>query len=79
MFAKTLFFKHLFILYLQQILEEVKQLLDEVLHDHMTSDLLQQVQRDVSGHAYFDDFVGDGDLDANNNTVVLNHNTVKSA
>ena len=56
----------------------MKQLLDEVLHDHMTSDLLQQVKRDDTGHAYFDDFVGDGDLDANNNTVVRTINNLYS-
>ncbi|WAR15542.1 hypothetical protein MAR_005647 [Mya arenaria] len=52
------------------ILNDVKELLSEVLHDHMTSDLLNQAKNDSKGHVYYDDFVGDGDLDANNKTVV---------
>ncbi|KAH3781365.1 hypothetical protein DPMN_159192 [Dreissena polymorpha] len=52
------------------VLEEVKELLSAVLHDHMTSVLINQTQVDSRGDIYFDDFVGDGDLDRNNNTVV---------
>lgn len=36
----------------------------------MTSAVLNQTQTDADGHVYFDDFVGDGDLDAQNKTLV---------
>lgn len=52
------------------ILEKVMTVLDEVLHDHMTSTVLNQTRADTDGNLYIDDFVGDGDLDRNNNTVV---------
>ena len=53
-----------------QILEEVQTILDEALHKHMTEAVLNLTQHDTEGSAFFDDFVGDGDLDAKNNTVV---------
>ncbi|WAR15160.1 hypothetical protein MAR_005265 [Mya arenaria] len=52
------------------ILNDVKERLSEVLHDHMTTDLLNKAKNDSQGHLYYDDFVGDGDIDANNNTLV---------
>lgn len=45
-------------------------MLDKSLHIAMTSAVLNQTQIDSDGSIYFDDFVGDGDLDAENNTVV---------
>ena len=36
----------------------------------MTSSVLNQSKTDNDGNVYFDDFVGNGDLDAENRTVV---------
>lgn len=45
-------------------------MLDSALHNHMTQAVLNQSNIDEDGSVYFDDFVGNGDLDANNNTIV---------
>ncbi|XP_060587318.1 uncharacterized protein LOC132742840 [Ruditapes philippinarum] len=52
------------------ILKQVKEKLDVSLHVHMTSAVLNQSKTDSDGSMYFDDFVGDGDLDLKNNTIV---------
>ena len=51
------------------ILETVRKLLDNVLHNHMTNAVLNATKRDRTDETmYYDDFLGDGDLDKQNNT-----------
>lgn len=46
-------------------------MLDPVLHDHMTSAVLNTTKNDPKDDSiYFDDFLGDGDLDFFNRTKV---------
>ncbi|KAL4221094.1 hypothetical protein ACF0H5_019355 [Mactra antiquata] len=52
------------------VLYQVKDRLDTALHVDMTNAVLNQTHRDTDGSIYFDDFVGDGDLDEHNNTIV---------
>ena len=54
-----------------QVLETVRQVLDTVLHDHMTSVVLNASKKDQTDDLlYFDDFLGDGDLDLFNRSKV---------
>lgn len=53
-----------------QILKAVEERLDTALHHDMTSAVLNQSKADGEGHVYWDDFVGDGDLDSDNKTLV---------
>ena len=54
-----------------QVLETVRTILDEALHDQMTSAVLSATKTDQSNETvYYDDFVGDGDLDIFNRTKV---------
>ena len=55
----------------QQVLEQVQKILDAVLHGPMTTAVLNAAQRDATEDTiYFDDFLGDGDLDLANKTKV---------
>ena len=52
-------------------LETVRKLLDKVLHNHMTSAVLNATKKDQSDETvYYDDFIGDGDFDELNNTKI---------
>lgn len=51
-------------------MKDVETRLDTVLHKDMTSSVLNQSKTDQDGSVYFDDFVGDGDLDSQNKTLV---------
>ena len=54
-----------------QVMDTVKTILDEALHDHMTSAVLSATKTEPSDETvYYDDFVGDGDLDLFNHTKV---------
>ena len=54
-----------------QVLEQVQKILDTVLHGAMTTAVLNATQRDATENTiYFDDFLGDGDLDLTNKTKV---------
>ena len=49
----------------------MRNILDECLHDHMTSAVLKAAKKDPTHETvYFDDFVGDGDRDLLNRTKV---------
>ena len=54
-----------------KVLESVRQVLDAVLHDHMTSAVLNTSKKDEADDLlYFDDFLGDGDRDIFNRSKV---------
>ena len=66
-----LFIIIIIIIIINQVLETVQKILEEALHDHMTSAVLNATKRDLTDNTvYFDDFVGDGDLDLRNQTKV---------
>ena len=59
---------------LLQVLETVRENLGKVLYDHMTNVVLNATQTDPSDNsAYFDDFLGDGDLDFFTNRTKVSH------
>ena len=49
----------------------MRKILDKVLHNHMTIAILNATKRGLSDDTvYYDDFIGNGDLDKLNRTKV---------
>lgn len=51
-------------------MKQVHGILGEALCGQMTSSLLQSYKTDEEGSAFYDDFLGDGDMSSLNKTIV---------
>lgn len=52
------------------MLEDVLQKLEGAMRNKVTADILQEAIKSADGGVYFDDFLGDGDLDIKGNPIV---------
>lgn len=52
------------------MLEDVLQKLEGAMRNKVTADILQEAIKSPDGGVYFDDFLGDGDLDIKGNPIV---------
>lgn len=55
-------------------MKQVYGILGEALCGPMTSSLLQSYKTDEEGSAFYDDFLGDGDMSSLNKTIVCEDN-----
>lgn len=55
-------------------MKQVYGILGEALCGPMTSSLLQSYKTDEEGSAFYDDFLGDGDMSSLNETIVCKYN-----
>lgn len=55
-------------------MKQVHGILGEALSGQMTSSLLQSYKTDEEGSAFYDDFLGNGDISALNKTIVCKEN-----
>lgn len=55
-------------------MKQVYGILGEALCGQMTSSLLQSYKTDEEGSAFYDDFLGDGDMSSLNKTIVCKDN-----
>lgn len=47
------------------------QKLEGAMKNKVTTDILQEAIKSADGGIYFDDFLGDGDIDIKGNTIVM--------
>lgn len=47
------------------------QKLEGAMKNKVTTDILQEAIKSADGGVYFDDFLGDGDIDIKGNTIVM--------
>lgn len=57
-----------------QVMKQVHGILGEALCGQMTSSLLQSYKTDEEGFAFYDDFLGNGDMSSLNKTIVCKEN-----
>lgn len=55
-------------------MKQVHGILGEALCGQMTSSLLQSYKTDEEGFAFYDDFLGNGDISSLNKTIVCKEN-----
>lgn len=53
------------------MLEDVLQKLEGAMKNKVTTDILQEAIKSADGGVYFDDFLGDGDIDIKGNAIVM--------
>lgn len=61
-----------------QVMKQVHGILGEALCGQMTSSLLQSYKTDEEGFAFYDDFLGNGDMSSLNKTIVCKENNLDS-
>lgn len=54
-----------------QVLEDVLQKLEGAMRSKVTAEILQEAIKSADGGVYFDDFLGDGDIDIKGNAIVM--------
>lgn len=59
-------------------MKQVHGILGEALCGQMTSSLLQSYKTDEEGFAFYDDFLGNGDISSLNKTIVCKENNLDS-
>lgn len=53
------------------MLEDVLQKLEGAMRSKVTAEILQEAIKSADGGVYFDDFLGDGDIDIKGNAIVM--------
>lgn len=53
------------------MLEDVLQKLEGAMKNKVTTDIVQEAIKSADGGVYFDDFLGDGDIDIKGNAIVM--------